>query len=1021
MKFSRRDFIHAGCLAGAITLVPHFMDQAKAGLIHRGSPFKNPLLSQRNIINVNFNTEYNYGYINHLIPADAMLSPVGSAYQATASTFTQLIDQNGYPNNSAASGGGTGTSGAAFGGGFRLPASSNFSGLYVITWDGDGQFTIASGTWTEASTSSTGVGNANGTTTLSGFSSVVGISPSFGISGTGVPGGTTVISVNYLTKTIVVSAAVTTGSGITFTFTNGTYTKNSNGKWTATPGVKPYIVASVSALAANTLSSFQVGVTGGTPVSVSLISWTGGVATVTTAAPHGRPLGYSLSLTFAGATPNLINGTFLCTVTGASTYTFALASNPGAITGTITYTAFLTNIAVYRQVDEVDFMPTSVGGNGYIFRAPFKQIFVNANPAGIRFLNWTNLDSTGTSPQCRWEYRSLPTKAGLNVNWVAGPTYGVTAGAANQYSLSASAGTPSNPQTTPASMQHGEVVICRAGNASIRAKSSPTAITQANPGSVTAAAHGYSNGDLVIFKTATNNNTFIGMVELNYVVVTVANAATNTFDLHDINGNPIDTTTFTAFVAAGGNANAAFIPYMTLQVGSGNDRVAYPVMWFAQANVPFLNANTVAVGQYYSFYFDKNYAGVRTAGTNPALTTGAWFVLAGASASNTPIEYCAALVAEINIMSKAQGINNPIHMYMNVPIRGLLSCDPDYTPQSNWVLNAISAAFNGGYGCLGLSQTTANLILEWSNELWNFGSVTTNAITWLNYIRNPTANQTAQFTAIQGLRASVMARDAATSPFASRVYKTLGMQGTFGWTGANQLVALGTGIYFTDPWNTWGSATPLSFNDCVNWASYFDVRGEANYTNTTTGTGTFTDDSAMFNGTDNSGNGGGNYTGGANPTQACQNFVTQMVANTDQGIAGYLTAGASFNAGMVTQGKRHIQYEGGANWITTTGGLLNAHTITAGDTLFLIGIYESSAWATAQINFFNSIVAADSVAGPMSIFTFLTGTSGSGFRWAYAAPDTYLNPPGTGAEGDAFNIGSPLWIGFGSRNRSLPT
>lgn len=37
MKFSRRDFIHAGCAAGVVTLIPHFLDVAQAGLIHRSA------------------------------------------------------------------------------------------------------------------------------------------------------------------------------------------------------------------------------------------------------------------------------------------------------------------------------------------------------------------------------------------------------------------------------------------------------------------------------------------------------------------------------------------------------------------------------------------------------------------------------------------------------------------------------------------------------------------------------------------------------------------------------------------------------------------------------------------------------------------------------------------------------------------------------------------------------------------------------------------------------------------------
>lgn len=1023
MKISRRDFIHAGCATGLVTLSPQkSLARRLYGSIKTAS-LQNPLLSQRNVINLNFASEFNYGFINHIIPGDQVITPVGAAFNTTALTWGQLIDSNGWPNDASASGHG-------FGGGVRFPASANFAGPYVITWDGDGQCSLASGTWTEASTTTTATGNANGTTTLSGFTSVVGIAQSFGITGTGVPANTTVVSVNYSAKTIVVSASVTTGTGITFTFTNGTYTKVSNGNWKNVPGIKPYIVVNNSGFSGPTLVLYSVSATGSTPLSISSMTWSSGIVTVTTTANHNRPLGYSLSLTFQGATPTSLNGTFLCTMTGANTFTFPFANSPGAITGTITYAAFYTNAAIYRQADEVDFMPTSVGGNQHVFRAPFKQLFVNANPAAIRFLNWV---SGNNSPVCRFEQRSLPTKAGGGTNCTAGPPYGQTTGAANQYVLAASSGNASNTQRTTAFMQNGEVAFCRIGNSTIRAVSTPTAITQANPGNVTtAAAHGYSNGDLVFFSTAINGtNQLVGMSQLHNVPITVANATATTFDLHDINGNPIDTTSFTAFVAsvAGGKASSSICPFITLQVGSGNDRVAYPCVPLSAPGQHLgfsLAGSNLVAGQYVACYFDKNVAGMRTAGSSPNWTQGVWMV-SSSSAQNIfaggdmPLEYCAALVAEVNIMSTAQGINNPVHMYMTMPYRGMLPVDPDYSSPSDWPINAINTIFAGGFGYKNLGNTTASLILEWSNELWNSGTPTANYTNFLGWLRqNSLGAITFQYTQMQGLRAAIMARGVtANSTWASRVYKTIGMQGAVGWAGGNQQVALGAGIYFTDPWNTWGSATPLSFSDSVNWASYFDVPGMSTYTNTVTGTGTFTDDSAMFNGTDNSANGGGNYTGAANPNQACSNFVVQMVANTSQGVAGYLNSATSFNGGMVTQGKRQIQYEGGANWTTATGAGLNSHIITANDTLFLVGIYESSAWATAQLNFFNSVATNDSVAGPMSIYTFLASVTGSGFRWAYAAPDTYATISGTPTEGAALTVNSPFWIGMGSRNQAL--
>jgi hypothetical protein len=71
----------------------------------------------------------------------------------------------------------------------------------------------------------------------------------------------------------------------------------------------------------------------------STLTWSASVVTVTTAAPHGLVTGDILQLTIAGVTPSGYNGTFTCTVTSASTFTYPLVSNPGAETVPGTWTA----------------------------------------------------------------------------------------------------------------------------------------------------------------------------------------------------------------------------------------------------------------------------------------------------------------------------------------------------------------------------------------------------------------------------------------------------------------------------------------------------------------------------------------------------------------------------------------------------------------------------------------------------------------------------------------------------------
>lgn len=72
---------------------------------------------------------------------------------------------------------------------------------------------------------------------------------------------------------------------------------------------------------------------------ISAIAWSGGVAQVTTAAAiPGLQVADLFITTVQGATPSGYNGTYLATVTGANTYTFPLAVNPGAETVPGTYT-----------------------------------------------------------------------------------------------------------------------------------------------------------------------------------------------------------------------------------------------------------------------------------------------------------------------------------------------------------------------------------------------------------------------------------------------------------------------------------------------------------------------------------------------------------------------------------------------------------------------------------------------------------------------------------------------------------
>lgn len=73
-------------------------------------------------------------------------------------------------------------------------------------------------------------------------------------------------------------------------------------------------------------------------VAITSLIWSGGTVTVTTAEPHGLPSG-TTSGNIYSALPAAYSGAFTFTETGANTFTYPLASNPGAATAT-GYTGF---------------------------------------------------------------------------------------------------------------------------------------------------------------------------------------------------------------------------------------------------------------------------------------------------------------------------------------------------------------------------------------------------------------------------------------------------------------------------------------------------------------------------------------------------------------------------------------------------------------------------------------------------------------------------------------------------------
>lgn len=107
-----------------------------------------------------------------------------------------------------------------------------------------------------------------------------------------------------------------------------------------------------------------------------------------------------------------------------------------------------------------------------------------------------------------------------------------------------------------------------------------TNISQANPAVVTSTAHGYTNGDHVIISSVT------GMVEVNGKTFKVANATANTFELQDVDGNNIDSSSYTAY-ASGGSAFRIYeitSPYAAADVAQLKFAQSADIMYICHPN-----------------------------------------------------------------------------------------------------------------------------------------------------------------------------------------------------------------------------------------------------------------------------------------------------------------------------------------------------------------------------------------------------------------------------------------------------
>ena len=102
------------------------------------------------------------------------------------------------------------------------------------------------------------------------------------------------------------------------------------------------------------LSSLASILTGALPLSA--LTWSSGVVTATASAAHNITIGDSIELTISGALPSGYNGTYLCTATTSTQFTYSLVSNPGTASTFGTWTP--------EDVTELNAMNSTFFGQG---------------------------------------------------------------------------------------------------------------------------------------------------------------------------------------------------------------------------------------------------------------------------------------------------------------------------------------------------------------------------------------------------------------------------------------------------------------------------------------------------------------------------------------------------------------------------------------------------------------------------------------------------------------------------------
>ncbi len=183
-----------------------------------------------------------------------------------------------------------------------------------------------------------------------------------------------------------------------------------------------------------------------------------------------------------------------------------------------------------------------------------------------------------------------------------------------------------------------------------------TAITQANPGVFTSAAHGYSNGDWVAISGV------VGMTNFNGLTWIVQNVTMNTFTVTDLFGNAVNTTLFNTYTSGGVAARIYTVvsPYAAVDL---------PYLKYTQsADTMSLTCwNQVTLTEYppYDLVRSGNTSWAFTAtsfGTSISAPTGLKATATSSTTKNTYYSYLVtaidAVTGQESVASKPVGVEN---------------------------------------------------------------------------------------------------------------------------------------------------------------------------------------------------------------------------------------------------------------------------------------------------------------------------------------------------------------------------